>query len=603
MDAGVLGPISLWLAIALGLVATVTGKRAALAVAAAGAGFSAAVLALALLTNDFSLAYVARTTSLATPWPYRLAALWGGTEGSLLFYATLTALVGLAGTKGRGQTRIVGVTSVLLLTITAIFADPFSTLDIPPVDGGGLLAILQHPAMIYHPPILYLGLVALLIPFAEAIGHRGSGDTEWAIPARRWAYRSWLLLTVGIAAGSNWAYVELGWGGFWAWDPVENTALIPWLALTMFIHVQPVTMRTGRLARLSWWLAALPFALSLLGVYLTRSGVTGSIHSFAEDATVGRVLIIAASFALTAVTALAVKRRPGSPWPEKRLDRDGWMAVNAGLLGVALVFITVGSAYPAVLRAFVGDSAIVGSGFFVATLLPVSVVVAASLYLAHAGGARLWAAIAVMAAVVSVVVVGPRPGVVLMIPAMATCVALAWGLFARSWRRVGPVVAHLGFALVLVAVAGSSFGGEFEGTMRPGDTVEVAGHTVTLDDVSVGREGRFQRVVGQFTVDGAPLEPEIRAYEDQLLPVAEPVLRSTPIDDVIVALSLLFPDGETVQVSVFVRPLVWWVWFGAGVVVLGGLLASAPGAGGGVRRRSATGERRRGETTIETVAE
>lgn len=603
MDAGVLGPLALWLAVGFGVVGTVTGKRTALGAASMGAVLASAVLAVALLTTDFSLDYVARTTSLATPWPYRLAALWGGTEGSLLFYATLTTIVGFFGTRGQRQTRVVAGASVLLLAITALFVSPFATLDIPAVDGAGLLAILQHPAMIYHPPILYLGLVALLVPFAEAWAHRRSAESEWIEPARRWAYRSWLLLTVGVAAGSNWAYVELGWGGFWAWDPVENTALIPWLGLTMFIHTAPVTARTGRLSRLTWWLAGLPFALSLLGVYLTRSGVTGSIHSFAEDATVGRVLILAASVVLIGVTVTAVKRPHGAPWIERRLDADGWMTLNAGLLGLALVFITIGSAYPAVLRAFAGDSAIVGPGFYVATVLPVAVLVAVSLYMALADTALPWVSLAVATSVMVVAISGFSPGVTLLAPAIATGLALTYELFSRSRQRLGPVVAHLGFAIVLVGVAGSSFGGDFEGAMRPGDSVQVAGHSVTLVGVSIGEEGRFQRVVGKFDVDGLLLEPEIRAYEDQLLPVAEPVLRSTPVDDVIVALSLLFPDGETVHVSVFVRPLVWWIWLGAGVVVLGGLLSRATGADAGVRRLSATAERRRGETTTGTVSE
>ena len=603
VDAGMLGPLALWLAIGFGALAIVTGKRSALAASAVGAVLASGVLAFALFSGDFSLEYVARTTSLATPWPYRVAALWGGTEGSLLFYATLTAVIGLLGTRGRAQARVVAGAVVLLLAVTAVFANPFATLDIPAIDGAGLLAILQHPAMIYHPPILYLGLVALLVPFAEAWAHRRHQTQAWIVPARRWAYRSWLLLTVGIAAGSNWAYVELGWGGFWAWDPVENTALIPWLALTMFIHVSPVTARTGRLPRLSWWLAGLPFALSLLGVYLTRSGVTGSIHSFAEDATVGRFLIVAAALVLVVLSTSASRRPEGTPWPEKRLDRDGWMAVNAGLLGLALVFITVGSGYPAVLRAFAGESALVGPGFYVATLLPIGVLIAVALYMALARRARLWGVSAAIVAVVVVAMSGPPAGAILLVPAAATTIGLLYELIARSSSKLGPSVAHLGFAIVLVAVAGSTFGGEFEGTMRPGDSVEVAGHTVTLTDVEVGQEGRFQQVVGEFIVDGDLLRPEIRAYEDQVLPVSEPVLRSTPVDDVIVALSLLFPDGETVQVSVFVRPTVWWLWFGAGLVVLGGLLSSRRGGGGGGRRRSATAEPQRGGTTIGTASE
>ncbi|MCI0678383.1 MAG: cytochrome c biogenesis protein CcsA, partial [Actinobacteria bacterium] len=239
MEPATAGSLALWGAIVVITVSLVLPRRRIVVWTGVGLAVAATLaLVVALLANDFSLSYVAETTSRATPWPYRLAALWGGMEGSLLFYATLTVLIGMAGTRASVERRVVSLVALGLLVLTALASNPFSTLDIPAVDGAGLLAILQHPAMIYHPPILYLGLTVLVVPFARTVGAvlGGGVDLSWSATTRRWLTASWTLLAVGMVAGANWAYVELGWGGFWAWDPVENTSLMPWLATTVFLH-------------------------------------------------------------------------------------------------------------------------------------------------------------------------------------------------------------------------------------------------------------------------------------------------------------------------------------------------------------------------------
>lgn len=607
MSAGVIGPVAVWAAIAFALGAVVTGRRWALIASALSGAAATVVLAVALVSADFSLAYVAETTSLATPWPYRLAAVWGGMDGSMLFYTVMATGIAALALKRPVPVRTAGAVGLGLLLITVFFANPFTVLDIPAVDGVGLLAILQHPAMVYHPPILYLGLTAAIVPFALTVEQATIGGDRgaWITRSRRWLYVSWTLLTIGMAAGASWAYIELGWGGYWAWDPVENTALMPWLAATVFLHTSRVEGSTNRLRRWNIVFAALPFALTVMGVYLTRSGVTGSIHSFAEDPVVGRILLSASALVALGVGVLAARSPAGERWEKVRLDRNGWLAVNAFLLTLALVFITAGSAYPAFASVFRNEEVVVDARFFVATILPVAVLVAAGLSLAIHRRWAVYGLTVTIAAALSLLIAGWKVGIVLMATALASLVRLVVGLVRGRIRgRLFTVhLAHLGMALFLVGVAGSSFGEDFNGTMRPGDTITVGGHEVTLEDLETGESDRYLFVSADFAVDGRMLSPEIRAYEEQTLPVAEPALASTAVDDVIVAISLLFPDGDTIEVSVFVRPLVWWVWVGAALMGLAGLAAlfGRDGAASG-RRRSATATQRQEGTTIETVA-
>jgi len=607
VSAGLLGPVAVWAAIVFAAIAVLTARRWALVVSATCAALAVVVLATALLTGDFSLAYVAETTSLATPWPYRLAALWGGMDGSMLFYTTLVLAVSAFGVGARIPVQVAAVVGLGLGLVTLTFANPFVVADIPPVDGDGLLAILQHPAMIYHPPILYLGLTILVVPFALTAGFvlAKSDRGVWIVTVRRWLYLSWVLLTVGMAAGANWAYVELGWGGFWAWDPVENTALMPWLATTVFLHTSRLEESTGRMRRWNVVFASLPFALSVVGVYLTRSGSTGSIHSFAEDPVVGRVLLVAAAVTTVFVGFLALGSEPGREWEAFRLDRSAWLGFNSVLLAAALVFISAGSIFPAFSSVFLGESVAVDSRYFVVTVLPVAVLVAASLAIALRTPWP-WVLIVSLLVVAGVAALaGARVGMVLLAPAAGSFIGLIAGVVRKvPARRLWPAhLAHMGMALFLIAVAASSFGADHSGSMRTGESVAVGGHEVTLLAIETGEAERFVYARADFSVDGRTSSPEIRAYEDQAVPVAEPVLRSTPLGDVIVAISLLFPDGETVEVSVFVRPLVWWVWVGAALIGLAGLVALGGRGGDGARRRRlAREERQSGGTTTGSTA-
>lgn len=583
MTSALVGSSLVWATLAVCLGAVITGRRKLVRLAAVIISASSVVLVFALVSADFSLDYVVRTTSLATPWPYRVAALWGGMSGSLLFYSTLTLGVSASAARTTAGVRTAGVVGLGLVLLTIFFANPFQVLDIPAVDGEGLLAILQHPAMVYHPPILYLGLTTLVVPFSLTVAHAfGQMDRDrWRVDVRRWMYVSWTLLTLGMAAGANWAYVELGWGGYWAWDPVENTALMPWLAATVFLHSSRLEQSSGSLRRWTLFMAGAPFALTIVGIYLTRSGSTGSIHSFAEDPGVGLVLIGTTLVALGFLVVISMRSEPGEFFPTLSLNRNGWLAVNGVLVSSVLVFVAAGSIYPAVQSVVFDDSVIVDTRFYVTAILPLAVLIAVSLALSIERRRPVWLVAVGIGLAVGGLGYGLNPGLVLFGVAFGSAATLLFGLVSerRSGHRLVIRLAHLGMAVVLVGVAGSSFGDEFEGPMRIGDRVEVGGHTVVLSDIVTGDAERYIFVTAKVDVDGDLLTPQIRAYESQNVPVAEPAITSDPLDDVIVAVSLLFPDGETVDVSVFVRPLVWWVWVGSLLIVLAGLVFLA-GKGG-----------------------
>jgi cytochrome c-type biogenesis protein CcmF len=379
---------------------------------------------------------------------------------------------------------------------------------------------------------------------------------------------------------------------------------MPWLCVTMFLHASVVTARDGRWRRVTVGAATFPFALGVLGVYLTRSGVTGSIHSFAEDPVVGTVLLSSALIVTAVVVSTALRAGRGAPWEAIGTGRDTWLAASSVLVAMTLAFVLVGTAYPAYLEVFFDRDLTVDSAFFVSTVAPVAIPLACLVGFAlrtgwrRAGITRVDLAVfAVGAMTATLLVVGLAEAPV----AVATVlVAAATGAFALGVREVargrgramlGARLAHLGLAMVLIGAAGSAMGSEFAGTVAIGDVVEVGRHSIELVAIDTGEADRYVWAQGEFVVDGGSrLRPQIRAYEDQPTPVAEPALRSTPVSDLIIAVSRLSPDLGSFEVSVFVRPMVWWVWAGALVMAAGGgfALYVRSGASGG-RRRSARG--------------
>ncbi|MGH9183599.1 MAG: cytochrome c biogenesis protein CcsA, partial [Acidimicrobiales bacterium] len=407
MRAGLIGGLALRLAVVMGVataaasVAAVGGvawRRWAVRGGVALAALSSVALAAlvwALATGDFRLVYVADVTTRATPWHFRVAALWGGMAGSLLFWAWMCSLYAVAAPRAVGGRRpdlAPGAVAVLaglagaFLAVTASLADPFRSLAIPAIDGGGLNPILERPAMLYHPPLLYGGLVGTAVPAAMAVAGLVSGrlDRAWLALVRRWAGVAWLLLAVGMLAGAHWAYAELGWGGYWAWDPVENAALVPWLVLTALLHAAVVAERRGHGQRRVAGLAVVGLAAAVVGATLARSGVTVSVHAFAEARAVGAALLAVVVAVVAGGGVLLGRTRPPrqvrrhrSPvWPPSRAGAlAGSTAVALALAGV----VAWGSVFPLLARLWGEGQFVVGGRFFALFTAPLALAVAVGL--------------------------------------------------------------------------------------------------------------------------------------------------------------------------------------------------------------------------------
>jgi cytochrome c-type biogenesis protein CcmF len=520
----------------------------------------------------------------------------------------------------RPATIVSAAVAGALLAAVATLASPFTQLAMPAIDGRGLLAILRHPAMLIHPPLLYLGHTLLLVPFAATAAALVTNtiDGSWLRLVRRWLLLSWTTLTLAMALGSMWAYVELGWGGFWAWDAVENSALLPWLAITAFLHTSRIQERSGRLQRWNAALAMLPFVMTVLGIYLTRSGLTGSVHAFAESEGVGRFalgLVVAA--VVTWIVLIARHRTTAGSW---RIGERGepWYVINAALLLWTIAVIAVGSTYPLFGRA-IGASVSVAPRWFVVMLFPVVLVALAGMGLApwsrgesSLGARAVRQAVAACVAFVLMIFIGERSLVPMLIVAAAAgaVVSIGYELAKRRPGR-GTLVAglgHLGLALILFGAAGSAFGSEFHGGVVVGERVSVGGYDLFVTDITAGRGDGYSFVAADVVAtkasdEGSRLVPEWRGYDGSVLPTPEPVLRSGLVEDIVVAISRVSDDGAVVWLDVFVRPLVIWVWLGALLVGLSGLvgLATTVGSSAG-RRRSATATLPPVETTVDTLS-
>ncbi len=613
------GRIALWVALATAAgagLAPLLGRagraRALLAVSAAAAVLATAALGRALVVGDWSLVYVADFSRRGATAPYRLAALWGGMAGSLLALATVVALAGLLsairlrarpGDGPRPGDLVAAVTGAVVAALLALvvgFADPFRTLAVPAIDGGGLTPILEHRAMLYHPPLLYLGLATLVGPFALTVAALAGRrlDDGWLDTARRWSLVPWTLLGVGMVAGAHWAYVELGWGGYWAWDPVENTALLPWLALTLFLHAargsrtdRPPVARPAVAA-----LACLPFLLALLGSLITRSGATSSVHAFAESRAIGRALVAVVVAATVGVAILV--RRAGRGRRHDDLVEDGrrppvtvarLTAAHLVVGGALLAVVLTGTLWPLAVDLRGGDGIAVEGTYFarfagplvtaalaLACLVPVAVAArrpppGAAVATAAALGACAGAGL--VAAAAPVVTAPP----VVLAAAAGACAASAAVGAARAARRGAPLGGHLAHAaigLLVLGIAGTTTGGTLLVPLEPGEEAHVLGHVVAYDGVEItdGPVTGSSAVVADVTADGHRLRPSLVAYPERAIVLAETSLRSTPAVDVQVILRTATDDGAAV-LEIGVHPLQVVVWWGGLAVVLAGAWA------------------------------
>lgn len=580
-------------------------------------------LTYAFVTDDFSVEYVAQHSNSQLPLVYKITAVWGGHEGSFLLWVLMLSIWTVAVaifSRGIPLTMVARVLSVLGMVGIGFYlfmlltSNPFnSMLPFFPVDGRDLNPLLQDFGMIIHPPMLYMGYVGFSVAFAFAISALISGqlDSTWARWARPWVIAAWAFLTVGIALGSWWAYYELGWGGWWFWDPVENASFMPWLVGTALMHSLAVTEK--RKAFKSWTvlLAIAAFSLSLLGTFLVRSGVIVSVHSFASDPTRGLfilgILIVLSGFGLLlyAMRASALK----SPGRYQAFSREVLLMGNNVFLCAATLVVLLGTLLPLVHKELGLGSISVGAPFFnqMFTLLIVPFVLFLGLgpltrwkhqtagalknQLLVAGGIAISAALLVNFSYDTPQYMGVL-GMILVFWILVTTVQEVFqrvnanpsntSTFTKLRKLTpshwGMVLGHIGFAISIIGITlVSNYELERDVRMEVGETVELGGYAFTFTDVKPFQGPNYTADVGVFDVNKADefvvhLEPEKRMYTVQRMPMTEAAIHSTVSRDLFIAMGEPLDDGAW-AVRIYIKPFVAWLWAGAVVMAIGGIFS------------------------------
>ncbi len=631
------------IAVAFGAIAGTLGIRrhrpdwVQLAFGAVYANFALVTIAsgamiYALVTHDFSISYVAQVGSRETPMFYTVISLWGALEGSILFWgwvlgAYSTAVVWI---NRKRAGNLVPWATVTLLVVALFFAillvgpaNPFRPVFPVPADGPGPNPLLQnHILMAVHPPLLYLGYVGMTVPFAFAVGAMFSGEVmsdDWIRITRPYLMVAWGFLSAAIIAGMWWSYEVLGWGGYWAWDPVENASFMPWLVATAFLHSAMVQERRGMLKLWNLNLMVGTFVLTILGTFLTRSGILSSVHAFTEGP-IGYYFLVFIAIVLVAALVMVAGtsdkiRTTGHL--ESAASRETVILFNNLFLTAFMFTVLVGTLFPLVAEALHGTKVTVGEPFFNKMTLPL---ITALIFLMGVGPALPWGAASmeqlkrkllpplagavVMGAIA--LLTGARNVYTVLVFSFVGYAAFAnfreyWiGMRARhaahgeNWitaltrlvggnrRRYGGYVAHIGVLLVALGIAASqTFRQEREATLRPGETLTVAGHTARLKDVW-GRQEPQRAVIGatmEVLDHGrvvATADPRMNFYPTQSAPVPTPQVVSSIKGDLYFNLMAFDQNGSHATVKFIVQPLVPWIWFGGGVVVLGAIIGIFP---------------------------
>jgi cytochrome c-type biogenesis protein CcmF len=573
-----------------------------------------AFLAYSFITNDFSVLVVASNSNSELPIVYRFAAVWGGHEGSLLLWVLLLACWTLAVVVSSRHlpvdltSRIIGVMGFIsagLLLYIILTSNPFMRLFPAPFDGNDLNPLLQDPAMAIHPPMLYTGYVGFAVAFAFAVAAMLAGriDQQWARWARPWTTSAWMFLTVGIALGSWWAYYELGWGGWWFWDPVENASFMPWLVGTALIHSLAVTEKRGLFKSSTLLLAIGAFSLSLLGTFLVRSGVLVSVHAFATDPTRGVFIlalmgvIVGGALALYAWRAPELNREVGF----KPFSRETFILINNILLSFAAGLILLGTLYPLIIEAFDAGKISVGKPYFetvfIIPMIPLVLMAGIGMHAAWRSADALTVfrrlrGIAVIALVCGLAI----PTVIYGASTMLTVIGMVSGLwlvfsslrdpvarlFGRGPRLTQAMVAmqfaHLGVGLFVLGVTTtSSFSIETDQRVVPGESVTVADYTIQFGEPHEVAGPNYVAIRSEMKIsrDGQPvsvLYPEKRMYRVQKSPMTEADIDSGWRHDLFIALGENLGQNAW-SVRIQYKPLIRFIWFGAFVMALGGLIA------------------------------
>ena len=604
------------------------GRRAFYA-AAAMTVLAAVLLEVALLTHDFSLAYVAEHTDLSTPVALVAAGFYGGQEGSLLYWTLILGLLGSASLVassalgGRVAAFAAGILAAILtffLFVLAVVASPFELLSITPPDGLGLNPVLRDGGMLIHPPVVLAGFAAFAIPFAFACAAllAGRADASWIAHTRRFALVAWCLQTTGLLLGMWWAYHVLGWGGYWGWDPVENVALMPWLATTAYLHSAQVQEKRGRLRAWNFGLVILAFLLVVFGTFIVRSGVVPSVHTFAVSA-IGpwflSFLGISIAFSGVLLASRAGSLGAAATRPAAAISREGaFVLQNVLLIGVIAV-VFWGTVLPLVSGMF-GLERVVGAPYYERAAAPLLAALLALMAVGpllpwrRAGRPTLralrWPAATALLALAVLVAAGVRsaPGLI-AIPLAAAAASTVFTEYGRALlrkpeailrgrRRYGAYLAHLGLVVVAVGVAASHLGQqEKDVRLAPGQQVTVAGYTLTYTGAESRQNGDHTDFVAGMRFGDETLEPSRVTYAglggQALTHVA---ISTTPVADVYVVLADTNQDGSA-SFRVFVNPLVTWIWAGGAAIIIGVVL-------GNLGERSPVGElaRRRVPATL-----
>lgn len=584
----------------------------------AGSLIAVVAMQVALLTNDTTVDYVATHGSSLTPFPFDVATMWSALEGSILLWGTLLAVYCVAVTlkfRGKLDDPLVGWAMVVMFLVTAFFfalmlgpAQVFASFDPPPgFDGPGPNPLLQnHILVAFHPPLLYLGYVGFTVPFAFAIaalvtGRVGEG---WLAETRRWTLFAWGFLTAGIVFGAWWSYEVSGWGGYWAWDPIENASFLPWLTGTAFIHSVMVQERRGMLRVWNLTLVCSTFSLTILGTFLARSGVVESVHAF-SDGNIGVVLL--SFFAVIVLVSVGLigwrgdlLRSPGAI--DNPVSREGaFLANNLLFAGFAFV-VLLGTVFPLIVEAFNGERISVGGPFFDRMTMPIGflllflMAVAPVLPWRSAGSELLadrlwWPIITSIAGLGLVVILGARgvaPLLAFWLGAFAlgsVMRALTLATRRNGWRGLvgranGGMIVHLGVIIIAVALAASNayvHQGEF--TMEVGDEVQVAGHTFEYLGAGVNQGENREEIFARISIDGGQVfEPSVNHYRATGMAVSRPSVKVTFKEDLYLNITSE-PEGADgdVRVRIVVQPMIVWLWIGGIVMLVGTAFAAFPG--------------------------
>ncbi len=602
--------LSFWAGARESAVFIQVGRRAFYA-ATAMTLLAAVLLETGLLTHDFSLAYVAEHTDLSTPIALVAAGFYGGQEGSLLYWTLILGLLGSASLVasavlgGRVAAYATGILATLLtffLFVLAVVASPFELLSVTPPDGLGLNPVLRDGGMLIHPPVVLAGFAAFAIPFAFACAAllAGRADSAWIAHTRRFALLAWGLQTSGLLLGMWWAYHVLGWGGYWGWDPVENVALMPWLATTAYLHSAQVQEKRGRLRAWNFGLVILAFLLVVFGTFIVRSGVVPSVHTFAISA-IGpwflAFLGVCIAFSAVLLGTRASSLGTASGRPAEAVSREGaFVLQNVLLIGVIAV-VFWGTVLPLVSGMF-GLERVVSAPYYERAAAPLLAAVLALMAIGpllpwrHAGRPTLralrWPGAALALTLVMMLGAGVRSVAALIaLPLAAAAAATVFTEYGRALmrkpeailrgrRRYGAYLAHLGLVVVAVGLAASHVAQqEKDVTLTPGQQVSVAGYTLTYTGSEQRQDGDHTDFIAGMRFGDQTLEPSRATYAglggQALTHVA---ISTTPVADVYVVLADTGSDGSA-SFRVFVNPLVTWIWAGGAVIILGVLLGNA----------------------------